>query len=271
MAAPAEGEEPPPLEPAPPITQEEYEARFAHYQAIFESISTEDAKKASKLGRKADGKTNPEDFHLTYGEVEMSLLYELIELVKKDVGPLFINNGCFLDLGSGVGKACVAAALLHSFEKVVGIEILSSLHDLASVAQSTYDARELGADLPKPAVKLDKGDIKELAAAVAPEVTVALALATAYGIKELDTIKEVAKLMPDNSIFITFTHMLPPALIDHAAPNEPMKPEEGGWKLVHERVAEMAWGKTSCYVFKKEPAPAPPEPAEGEAPPAEGS
>ena len=38
------------------------------------------------------------------------------------------------DLGSGTGKPCIAAALLWPFRKVVGVELLPSLHALATEA-----------------------------------------------------------------------------------------------------------------------------------------
>jgi SAM-dependent methyltransferase len=38
------------------------------------------------------------------------------------------------DLGSGTGKPCIAAALLWPFRKVVGVELLPSLHALATQA-----------------------------------------------------------------------------------------------------------------------------------------
>lgn len=40
-------------------------------------------------------------------------------------------GGVFVDLGSGTGKACIAAALLHPFEAVRGIETLEGLHRFA--------------------------------------------------------------------------------------------------------------------------------------------
>lgn len=41
------------------------------------------------------------------------------------------GQGVYYDIGSGTGKPVFAAALLHSFKRAVGIEILKSLHDAA--------------------------------------------------------------------------------------------------------------------------------------------
>lgn len=45
----------------------------------------------------------------------------------------------FYDLGSGVGKAVIAAAILHNFDKCVGIEYLGSLHSLALSLKADYE------------------------------------------------------------------------------------------------------------------------------------
>jgi tRNA G46 methylase TrmB len=37
----------------------------------------------------------------------------------------------FVDLGSGTGKGCLSAALLHPFQTVIGIELIPSLYDLS--------------------------------------------------------------------------------------------------------------------------------------------
>ena len=54
----------------------------------------------------------------------MALIFRVI---KDDYDGLQRNGGVFYDLGSGTGKP-VFAALLHPFERVVGIETLSQLH-----------------------------------------------------------------------------------------------------------------------------------------------
>ena len=45
----------------------------------------------------------------------------------------------FVDLGSGTGKPCIAAALMYPFKKVIGIEILEDLCSLSSKLKQKYD------------------------------------------------------------------------------------------------------------------------------------
>ena len=48
-------------------------------------------------------------------------------------------GGVFVDIGSGQGKACLAAALMHPFDRVVGIELLMSLNELSLELKRRYD------------------------------------------------------------------------------------------------------------------------------------
>jgi hypothetical protein len=48
-------------------------------------------------------------------------------------------TGKFVDMGSGTGKGCLAAALLHPFDSVVGIELLEKLYEASVTLKETYD------------------------------------------------------------------------------------------------------------------------------------
>mmetsp|Transcript_23351 Transcript_23351/g.41312 ORF Transcript_23351/g.41312 Transcript_23351/m.41312 type:complete len:376 (-) Transcript_23351:265-1392(-) len=54
--------------------------------------------------------------------------------------PRLSVGGNFYDLGSGSGKVVFAAAMLHDFENVVGIELLSSLNSVAKKTLEKYKA-----------------------------------------------------------------------------------------------------------------------------------
>ena len=51
------------------------------------------------------------------------------------------TGGRFYDLGSGTGKICLAAFLIHEFEYVCGIEQLEGLHTTAIELQSIWDSQ----------------------------------------------------------------------------------------------------------------------------------
>lgn len=102
------------------------------YEDTAASFPTRVGKNVSKKEREA---FQILDSTLVYGEIEMkSLALALLKIKFKyglpnvgyspSEGILQREDGIFVDLGSGTGKAVVAAAIVHNFEMVYGIEIL---------------------------------------------------------------------------------------------------------------------------------------------------
>ena len=48
------------------------------------------------------------------------------------------NYGKFIDLGHGVGKGCLSAAILHPFEKCIGIDIVPKLVERSKMLKKKY-------------------------------------------------------------------------------------------------------------------------------------
>ncbi|MDP3560305.1 MAG: hypothetical protein Q8R79_08175, partial [Legionellaceae bacterium] len=76
-----------------------------------------------------------------YGEVDFVSFIALISLTKPK------THRCFYDLGSGIGKAVVACAMIYDMQAYYGVELLQPLH-AAALAQkkrleviSTYTVR----------------------------------------------------------------------------------------------------------------------------------
>ena len=63
-----------------------------------------------------------EEVDLTYGDVPIPAVANVLCAVSPRQGTIFY------DLGSGVGRGVIAAALLHRFSHCVGIELLTDLH-----------------------------------------------------------------------------------------------------------------------------------------------
>lgn len=76
----------------------------------------------ARLSKQDRGSVCADDFSLVYGEVIFKSFLELLELAHPK------KNDVFYDLGSGTGKAVIAAALTQPFSKCVGIELLPSLY-----------------------------------------------------------------------------------------------------------------------------------------------
>jgi hypothetical protein len=121
---------------------QEHEAREALFNRV-RSLDWDVAREASREERRSMGKMR--DGTLTYGEVPFSAMREILQTVdairREDLGidSHTISDCDFVDLGSGAGRPCIAAAILHQFKSCHGVEILKDLHDLAEAARSEYE------------------------------------------------------------------------------------------------------------------------------------
>jgi hypothetical protein len=106
----------------------------------FKSIFDKFAYKTSCDTSLAERKTIQKHISLTYGEISsIDPLKKMFECISKH-GGLNKSGGTFYDLGSGIGRPVVAAAVLHDFSRCVGIEILSGLHSIAEKVKLEYSS-----------------------------------------------------------------------------------------------------------------------------------
>ena len=96
-----------------------------HYDVVFHSLDMSEVETAVAKERAQRGWLS--DVSLTFGEVPLS---SFACILARHV-PLSAADQCFVDLGSGLGRGVVAAALCHSFSSILGIEILHCLHSTA--------------------------------------------------------------------------------------------------------------------------------------------
>lgn len=102
------------------------------WDALFSDCTLVDAKRTSRAERHAEQLTDPS---LVYGEMSFAALGDALCGPDADTPP----GGVFYDLGSGTGRAVVAAALLHGFERCVGFEVLRGLHEAAVRVRDRWD------------------------------------------------------------------------------------------------------------------------------------
>jgi len=112
-------------------------ASHTFHSFLFNSCSTSHAKTLSKSERKNKGLT---DNSLVYGEISFNSFAALL----KELRPLFPERvargeGCFVDLGSGTGRACFTVALLTDFKRIEGVEILEGLVQAANDVLERYE------------------------------------------------------------------------------------------------------------------------------------
>lgn len=288
-------------EPVPPLTEEEFESRKVVYDAVFEGQAADNLKVKARAERMAEESPLANVKGLTYSEVSMEIVNMLLNKIKESGKNLYAGKGLFLDLGSGAGKACIAAGLAHPFEKVVGVEVVNCLSDAATAAYTTLGEAVLPDGCMKPEVEFVKGDFAaefdSKVEPIAPQVEVCLVNATCFEEEQMQAVEKLAKLMPHESIIITISKKLPESLIidENRSPKqrraqavkkalavrgvepdsieivvEPPVNDPKGFYLVHSEQVHFTLPPertATCFIFKK--APAPPE-AEEAAPPAEG-
>lgn len=278
-------------QPVPPLDEEQVQERAKLFDDIFADYPANKVKLASIEERKAAEKDDPS---LTYGELDFATVNNLITTLKNQHTRLYAGAGIFLDLGSGCGKACVAAALAHQFEKVIGVETMACLDEVAKKANDKYKEATLAGDPPpvKPEIEFIKGDfVADLAATLepfAPQIAVCIAVATCFGEEQLNALATLAGKMSDNAIFVTFSQTLPDWIIggDKKLPQErfrdhlkvalskrgtdpsnieidknPPDAKPGGWRLIAESDVNLPTGgapidlPSKYFVFKKIPGP----------------
>ncbi|GAB5371398.1 hypothetical protein AAMO2058_001576500 [Amorphochlora amoebiformis] len=98
----------------------DFKPRLKRWRALYDTV---DGGKVSQTERRRISAEKEKAF--TYGEVEFVSFLEILRSAKPNPGETFY------DLGSGTGKAVIAAHLLEDFKQVHGIELLEGLHKSA--------------------------------------------------------------------------------------------------------------------------------------------
>jgi hypothetical protein len=77
-----------------------------------------------------------------HSNIEAIAIQKIVKIYGQSVHGELPHNDCvFYDLGSGVGKAVIAASLMYNFTSCCGIEILESLHRGSKWVLEAYEAQ----------------------------------------------------------------------------------------------------------------------------------
>ena len=106
---------------------------------IFDALVAEMPVSAGKKSSTSErNKLKDSRSTLVYGEIAFASYAIAMEKVKNKYGGLQESGGIFFDLGHGTGKPALAAALLHDFDSVNGIELLDGLYNLSLQLKSIW-------------------------------------------------------------------------------------------------------------------------------------
>jgi SAM-dependent methyltransferase len=103
----------------------------SHVQEIFQQLYTNLS--GYEVAQREKNRLGRLEQSTTYGEVMPESFAELLSAASPAEGEVF------LDLGSGTGKATFMAAMSFPFSRVVGVELLPGLGDLARELLARYD------------------------------------------------------------------------------------------------------------------------------------
>jgi len=128
----------------------------AAWEDAFKNMTTVQARQLAHKGRELQGSSND----LTYGEVNFSSLAQILceDLQKHGV----TLKGTFYDLGSGVGRGVIVAALVGSFDRIRGIEILPELFKASVDVLQEYKSRvapQYSIPIPKEVIVISLSDL----------------------------------------------------------------------------------------------------------------
>ena len=187
-------------------------------------------KSKSRKERIAKDLTSPD---LVYGEVTFELMQAVFNELKRMGGVLHRRSGVFVDLGAGLGKPVFSAALLHSFKKCVGVEVLQTLHESSEEMNEIFNKRCRPLLNHPPKIKLLLGDVAEV-----PwwkSSTVVFINMTTFTEQLIEVIKDRAATMKRGTVCITVTKQL----------------HSKAWEVVHTSEQELNWGPSHVYIHTK--------------------
>jgi hypothetical protein len=176
---------------------------------------------------------------LVYGEVTFDSMRKILKRafdLRSDPEVNMLSEGdddlIFCDLGSGAGRPVFASACCYPFKKSVGVELLSSLHDLALRAKQDWDAN---VDLShKTTIEFYHGNIFDLSVYDWTGADIILVNSTCFTDVMMRDLSVLAKIRP-SCIMITFTQALESSLFEVIGTNR--------W--------EMSWGEADVYYHKR--------------------
>ena len=95
--------------------------------------------------------------NLTYGEISCDAITSVFKWLQRTQGVFTKPGGTFVDLGHGTGKGVLTGALMHRFERAIGIEILEALQLQSEQLKKRYDNKFSGQNMPS--FEVYQGDI----------------------------------------------------------------------------------------------------------------
>ena len=161
----------------------------------------------------------------TYGEITLT---SLACLLARHTRPS--EHAVFADLGSGIGRGLIAAAMCHRFERCIGIELMHTLHNAALLAKAAYEAN---CGLPSVTLQSICGDFRTCSEWYCADVV--YVNSTCFDRPLMAELSDACEHLPLGATVITQTHPLSSDMF--------ICENVGGY--------EMSWGSADVFVHCK--------------------
>lgn len=208
----------------------------ATFNKVFADITVEDARQLSTTSRSEDSLTSNGDF--TYGEINFRSFASILRGIRTTAGSRL------LDLGAGVGKPVIAAALLFDFQACVGIEQLRGLYKVAcSRPKRLLRCLQAQGGLPEDLPDMEFSNTSFFDTSWRDYDVVFLS-STTFVASTLEAVAHKARELPHGAIVISLTHAL----------QAPHLQEQS------RRTMSMSWGPALVVVHRRVPTAAPARP-----------
>jgi SAM-dependent methyltransferase len=207
------------------------------WNQLFEELTTSKGKELSKEERT---RLKMSRSSLVYGEVSFKSLGQVLWSSQLQLPP----GGIFYDLGSGTGRGCFAATLLHDFDKVIGIELLEGLCTASIDVVKKYD-KEVRPSLKgrrrNQDIKMHRASFLEYDWS---DGDLVFANSTCFDEQLIRDIAKLGERLKEGSYVVTLTKRL----------------ESPYFKLLSSKQYSMSWGYATVHVHQRQkPQEQPPE------------
>ena len=214
------------------LTLESIPKRYKLYELLVKDHPTSKGKNASTSERLAK---NDQRSTLVYGEISFNSFAVAMEKVINKYGGLQESGGIFYDIGSGTGKPALAAALLHDFDQVNGIEILDGLYRISLEIQGVWEKKIVPLLSDKKAqtkIKFTRGDATLIDWS---DATCVFANSTCFDDALMKSLAKKADECKVGTFCITFTRKLP----------------SEKWEVLEHESHPMSWGHATVFIHRK--------------------
>ena len=188
---------------------------------------------ARRVSQKEREENNMYDECYAYGELDFEIFATIYFKVSAAFG--VFPQGCFYDLGSGVGQLVYAAVLAGMFSKCAGIEAVKALHDRANLRIHRWNKFKLEFPRRYREVDIIFSHDNFFKSEYQTEATFILLHWTAFTKAQREVVVDGLEACREGTIVVALTH--------------PIHGET--YELLKEDSCDTSWGHTMFYIQEK--------------------